>query len=151
MNVGSIAKAAAGSSSSGWILAQYNRDISVDFAIIQMGANLIDQYDLDGYPTTIYFDDGSASSTYGSYQTKQFHGVENLPYLYRLRMAILKASLPVPFGASPHTYRTDAYDNTPALTQQASVRFCSSPRYGTLMTGIHRMPVNLPVSLPRRT
>lgn len=117
VNVGSIAKAAAGSSSSGWILAQYNRDISVDFAIIQMGANLIDQYDLDGYPTTIYFDDGAASGTYGSYQTKQFHGVENLPYLYRLRMAILKASLPVPFGTSPHTYRTDAYDNAPAMTQ----------------------------------
>jgi len=41
--------------------------------LIQIGANLIDQYDADSYPTAIFF---------GSPTTRTFYGVENLPYLY---------------------------------------------------------------------
>ncbi len=119
VNVGSIAKAAAAPGAGGdWVQRQYNRDINVDFATIQMGANIIDQYDLDGYPTTIYYDDGADAGTYGSatdggYISKQFHGVESLPYLYRLRMAILKVAFPSPFSTTawPHTYNTSDYPN----------------------------------------
>jgi len=50
---------------------QHNLDISVDNQIIQIGANIIDQADADGYPTRII------------YSSKWFRGTENLPSLYR--------------------------------------------------------------------
>jgi len=52
---------------------QFRRDTGVDYQIIQIGANIIDQGDIDGYSTHIVFD------------TYDFYGVENLPYLYRAR------------------------------------------------------------------
>ncbi|MFA7345907.1 MAG: hypothetical protein WC003_16530 [Terrimicrobiaceae bacterium] len=55
--------------------------------IIQIGANLIDQYDADSYPTRIQFNPVPAVSWIG-----EFYGIENLPYLagwqqmwYRMR------------------------------------------------------------------
>jgi hypothetical protein len=45
-------------------------DGSVNYQLIQIAANIIDQYDSDGYPTRILFD--------GS----EFYGVEDLPRLY---------------------------------------------------------------------
>jgi hypothetical protein len=35
------------------VTAQYNVDTSLDCQIIQIGANIIDQFDVDGYPTRI--------------------------------------------------------------------------------------------------
>jgi len=63
--------------------AQANRDYSVDYAIIQLGANIIDQFDADGYPTRIEFNDGSGAA-------REFAGVENLPYIYRVRNGLIK-------------------------------------------------------------
>ena len=63
---------------------QYARDVSLDYATMQMAANIIDQFDTDGYPTRIAFDG------------REFRGIENLPYVNRLRAAVLKAVEPVP-------------------------------------------------------
>ena len=71
---------------------QFLRDISYDAAIIQLGANIIDQFDADGYPTRIVFDDGSGRPA------REFRGVENLPYIYRVRTGVLRVREPVPEG-----------------------------------------------------
>ena len=100
VNAGSIAKssltpspgtnpptvAAAGYSS--YVFAadlQYNTDSSLDTAILQMGANIIDQFDADNYPTTIAFDLKAA----GSY-ANCVYGVENLPYILRVRPSLIR-------------------------------------------------------------
>lgn len=51
-------------------------DGSIDLHIMKIGANIIDQYDSDSYPTRIELRDGNIVS-----------GIENLPYLYRTRIA----------------------------------------------------------------
>jgi len=60
---------------------QYKVDTSVDYAIIQLGANIIDQFDPDSFPTRIRFDDGSQAP---NVFLKEFRGVEDLPYIYRI-------------------------------------------------------------------
>ena len=45
-----------------------------NYAILQIAANIIDQFDTDGYPTKITFSNGQT-----------FYGVENLPYISGLR------------------------------------------------------------------
>lgn len=51
-------------------------DGSIDLQIMKIGANIIDQSDADSYPTRIVMGDGNEVS-----------GIENLPYLYRTRIA----------------------------------------------------------------
>jgi hypothetical protein len=94
INVGSIAKTATNPTPTnlpggtiGSYQTQYNEDSAVDGAIIQMGANIIDQFDLDGYATRINFND---SDTGAPGNAKEFRGVENLPYLSRLTHALVK-------------------------------------------------------------
>ena len=53
-----------------------------DAQIIQIGANIIDQFDYDSYPTRIRFCDGI---TFGTNTSVEIRGVEDLPYLYRVR------------------------------------------------------------------
>jgi len=53
------------------------RDGYIDLQILAIGANLIDQYDEDSYPTRIYSEGATGGPP--AYQTC---GVENLPYLY---------------------------------------------------------------------
>jgi Tfp pilus assembly protein PilX len=65
--------------------SQYNTDSSVDTAILQMGANIIDQFDVDNYPTTIGYDLAAT----GSYPTFVC-GVENLPYISRVRPSLIR-------------------------------------------------------------
>ncbi len=50
------------------------RDQRVNYQLMQIFANIIDQYDEDGYPTHIQFDG------------QEFYGVENLPYLQRVKL-----------------------------------------------------------------
>jgi hypothetical protein len=64
--------------------AQYTRDSSIDFQVIQIGANIIDQANVSGYPTRIQF------PTYN----REIRGVKNLPYLYRTRNAALVVTNP---------------------------------------------------------
>jgi hypothetical protein len=76
--------------------AQYNADSSVDYAIIQIGANIIDQFDTDGFPTRIVFNDGSSGY-------KEFRGIENLPYLYRVQNGLIKVAAPtLKDGSTPY-------------------------------------------------
>lgn len=51
-------------------------DSSLDNAVIQIAANLIDQFDADGFPTRIDFGG------------RQFSGVESLPYLHAVRTLV---------------------------------------------------------------
>lgn len=84
-NAGSLAKTATTPAAATTAYQQqYARDVSVDYAILQMAANIIDQCDTDGFPTRILFDG------------REFIGIENLPYLNRVRSAVLKAAEPVP-------------------------------------------------------
>ncbi|XHR31251.1 MAG: hypothetical protein ACFUZC_12000 [Chthoniobacteraceae bacterium] len=96
ISAGSIAKASVTSGSAsvpngGYatdpINYQYNIDASTDYAIIQVAANIIDQYDVDGYPTRIVFDDGQTRTPA---LPKEFRGVEDQPYIYRIRYGLLK-------------------------------------------------------------
>ena len=50
---------------------QAMRDSNLDYSIIQLGANIIDQFKVDGYSTRIVFNDSSTAH--------EFRGVENLP------------------------------------------------------------------------
>jgi len=81
INVGSLAKSAA---QAGWDqsgsaaeIQHSGRDVFTNLQILQIGANIIDQADNDGYPTRLAFA-GDAD--------KEVRGVESLPYLYRLRI-----------------------------------------------------------------
>jgi hypothetical protein len=50
------------------------QDANADYQIIQIGANIIDQYDADSYPTEIRFGNPPTS----------FYGIENLPHFQRV-------------------------------------------------------------------
>lgn len=97
INVGSIGKTiSAPSSNLDPVDLQYRRDYSVDNAIIQIGANMIDQSDVDGFPTRIIFNDGGGSDL-------EFRGVENLPYIYRARSSVIQVAAPkLADGTSPY-------------------------------------------------
>lgn len=73
IDVGSLGKS-AGAQTMGGEFAD-NRDIPIHNQIIQIAANIIDQYDDDNFPTRIKFNG------------REFFGTENLPYLTRYRVA----------------------------------------------------------------
>jgi hypothetical protein len=68
------------------------RDTSLDYAIIQLGANIIDQAKVDGYSTRIVFDDSTSPLP----DPHEFRGVENLPYVYRFQMGTFKMRMESP-------------------------------------------------------
>lgn len=93
--------------------SDYAYDTKVDYAILQIGANILDQFDGDGYPTRIRFNDGN--------KVEEFRGGENLPLLYRMRSNTTFVAMPVPApshdttnpdegGADPWTGPTDLTD-----------------------------------------
>jgi hypothetical protein len=86
---------------------QTARDTSLDYAIIQLGANIIDQAKIDGYSTRIVFNDGSGTA-------HEFRGVQNLPYFYRVNSATLKLRMESPVLSATGTY-SDVQDEPPAL------------------------------------
>jgi hypothetical protein len=80
INVGSLGKSAAvtnwnqpGTASQ---LQHDGHDIFSVLQVLQIGANIMDQYDGDGYPTRIAF---------AGDPDKEVRGVESLPYLHRIR------------------------------------------------------------------
>ena len=88
INTGSIAK---GATAPGGMLeesSQYVYDTKLDHALLQAGANIIDQFDADGYPIRIRFNDGNTVTEY--------RGIENLPYFYRIRDNTVISALPQP-------------------------------------------------------
>lgn len=60
-----------------------------EYQIIQILANIIDQYDTDSYPTHI------------RYNGLNFYGVENLPYLYSMPTLMYRQSLATPTVPPP--------------------------------------------------
>jgi Tfp pilus assembly protein PilX len=104
INAGALGKSGATKNSvTAPYAAQFTTDSSVDYQILQIGANIIDQYDADGYPTTIHWTNTG--------NTQDFVGIENLPQLYRLRAMVITARMP-----SPATWTQSVYLNTGANT-----------------------------------
>lgn len=90
VNVGSLAKTAHQTSSVNHpAFYQYKRDRLADWAVYQLAANLIDQADLDGFPTRILLTDDVG-------ELHEFRGVENLPYFFRTRVSAFQARAGVP-------------------------------------------------------
>ena len=91
INVGSVGKSAVAYHRQGesWDAATYQhmRDRNSTFQIMEIGANLIDQYDLDSFPTIIKLPspDPSLPTVKARYNPALFtaRGVEDLPYFYR--------------------------------------------------------------------
>lgn len=73
---GSLGKTAFPVGSTAPLVKSQSRDAVSDLQIIQIGANLIDQYDTDNLPTTIHFTNPLTSTI------AEIAGVEDLPYLY---------------------------------------------------------------------
>ena len=101
---------------------QFATDSSVDYHVLQIGANIIDQFDADGYPTTIHWTNTG--------NTQDFVGIENLPYLDRIRPMVITAKLPIPLsdgtfnGFHAAVYYNDYADsngNTPYKLQDTGV------------------------------
>lgn len=71
ISAGSMGKAWRGTGQTDW---RVKADCNVNFQILQIGANIIDQSDLDDFPTQIVFLDNTGVNN-------PFWGNENLPYL----------------------------------------------------------------------
>ena len=78
---------------------QYVIDTAIDYQVLQIMANLIDQYDTDSYPTWIQI----TSLVNGSSIVRNFYGVEDLPYFYRYHLFTVVDRLPVPLLSSTNT------------------------------------------------
>ena len=86
INAGSLGKS-AGSGDTGMAdggFYQHQLDLSLDRHILQIGANIMDQSDADGYPTIIQF---------GNIEVR---GVENLPGVYSVSPTWAYKTAPVP-------------------------------------------------------
>ncbi|HSI21145.1 MAG TPA: hypothetical protein VLA04_05630 [Verrucomicrobiae bacterium] len=68
---------------------QYTLDTSVDYQVLQIMANLIDQQDSDSYPTCIQINSGPGGVT-------TLYGAEDLPYFYRYHVMSVVEDLPDP-------------------------------------------------------
>ncbi len=106
---GAIGKGATNPAGMDYEIYQYSQDISIDYQIVQIAANIEDQFDTDGFPTRILF------------QGKELDGVENLPYFYRVRGATIQAVSPNPLPAiasdySGHGAPAEPSSTPPALT-----------------------------------
>jgi len=118
------------------VLCQYIRDKSVDNQIIQIAANMIDQSDVDGYPTRIQFN--------GS----EFRGIENLPYFYRTRNTIYKLKDPVPYPTNTGSKINNYYPTSPSdkgscvMVQQPEIwnpHFYYQPASGDVTAATNRL------------
>lgn len=83
MTAGSLGKAYAAPGSSTSTPEGFNqtKDNSLDAHILQIGLNIIDQSDPDSYSTRIQYNNGAL---FGG-TNQEYRGVEDLPYLYRVR------------------------------------------------------------------
>jgi hypothetical protein len=69
---------------------RYAFDSSVDYHVIQIGANILSEVNPTSYPIRITFDDGSARGLW------EFQGVTDLPYLNYVFNGVLREKLPNP-------------------------------------------------------
>lgn len=87
LTAGSLAKGATNPNGHLEEASDYNYDTTLDYQILQIGANIIDQSTTDGYPTAIQFNNGTLT---------EVRGVKNLPYFYRVRASTIISQLPSP-------------------------------------------------------
>jgi len=96
---GSLSKAWTGNGiSSGFTGGcRQKADTRIDFQILQIGANLIDAFDPDDFPTQIVYGDGSLNYS--------FWGKENLPYLSGIAYTAIAraAAVPAPPSRDPQS------------------------------------------------
>jgi hypothetical protein len=90
-------------------------DDSLDEAVIQIAANIIDQADADAFPTRVKLD--------ADKDARVFSGIENLPYLAGVstRVGVVREALPVsllrsPDGTSPVPYYSRTRVTNPGET-----------------------------------
>lgn len=104
ISVGSLGKAAAKNHSGmeGWAhdSASYYqlRDKDPNFQILEIGANIIDQYDSDSFPTVVKIGLNGTGESGVPLWAPIFaaRGIENLPYLYRLHWSAVENALDPP-------------------------------------------------------
>ncbi len=92
IHIGSLGKGAANSPRVG--LWQHARDIQPDFQLLQIFANIIDQYDSDGYPTEIALPARWTDADLLGLFERKVRGVENLPYLYSMNIGVITLRQP---------------------------------------------------------
>lgn len=75
----------------------YDAEVSVDRQIMQIGANIINQFRADNFPVQIVFDDGVGNKNAVVKSTATtIVGVANLPYLYHVMTGVLQVQAPNP-------------------------------------------------------
>ena len=108
INVGSLAKGGPNLHNSQGNY-QYTIDTSVEYNVLQVMANLIDQFDTDSYPTVVQIAAGSVM--------RMFRGVEDLPYFYRYHPFSVVTQIPNPLlDKSKQVAFTVAAAPTPGAT-----------------------------------
>ncbi len=109
---------------------QYTLDVALDYHVLQIAANLIDQFDPDSYPTQIQISSGTSPA-----YMRTFRGTEDLPYFYRYHRFAVVTELPVPLlSAKTDTVTFPAGTPTiPAGTTTADYVFYGA-RAGTLIS-----------------
>ena len=118
INVGSLAKGGPNLNVSNTANYQYVLDTAVDYQVLQIMANLIDQYDTDSYPTVIQIASGSLMRT--------FRGVEDLPYFYRYHPFSVVTRQPNPLlPASSNSVAFTVAAANPATGTAANIKTCS--------------------------
>ena len=84
----------------------YPLEASTDAQIIQIGANIIDQYQTSGYPVRIAFDNGALPNVAagGTHYLREYISAENYPYLYGVQTGVIPALQP---AVKSGTFTTD--------------------------------------------
>jgi len=122
IHVGSLGKGAASGDTPGfWIHA---RNVRTDFHLLQIFANIVDQYDSDGYPTEIALPNPpfTDADLLGLFERKVV-GVENLPYIYALRPGAVMVRNSVP-AVPPGTVTANlTIDSTPVTNSGLGALF----------------------------
>lgn len=67
---------------------QYALDVALDYQVLQIGANLIDQFDSDSFPSIVQISAGP--------YMRPFRGLEDLPYFYRYHRFVVVTRQPNP-------------------------------------------------------
>ena len=126
INVGSLGKACLSGSQAPTYAYQALRDTNANEQIIQIGANIIDQFDTDGFPTRIWYAGATGNG-------REFRGVEDLPYIYRVRTHGVQVAAPDPLLASGTTSVETCYDNGKVWNGSSWVPFVTSGTMAMLL------------------
>lgn len=118
ITAGAVGKSGSQSLSPAAVGAQFSRDASIDVQVIQIGANIIDQFDVDGYPTRIQFQPTGLAM-------QEIRGVENLPYLFRIRNAAMVIKNPI--TKPPVTGGQQQQTTSASISDPGTVIFMQEP------------------------